>query len=156
LWTFADFYQLVVPPLRKALKESGETTILDLCSGAGGPVAPILQELKKENPSLQARLSDLFPNVAAYERIKQKEGIDFVPYSLDATNVKEKGFRTMFAAYHHFDDDLARKILQVLFCFPFFSLFSSSHTALPSPLSHRMQWTLNLPLESLKSRNVPC
>src|SRR3954447_6757547 len=39
--------------------------ILDLCSGAGGPLPLVVQELVKRDYDVRAKLTDLYPNVTA-------------------------------------------------------------------------------------------
>jgi len=96
-------YTAIVPMLRDAIVRSGATSVLDLCSGAGGPWRTIGAELP-----VPVLLSDKFPNRAAR--------IGTVPFHLspvDATSVPSNlpGFRTIFTAFHHFRPPEARAIL---------------------------------------------
>lgn len=110
-------YHPVVPLLAEALQTTGDTEILDLCSGGGGPL-PTLRRLLADDHGLdvEVKLSDFYPNAAAFERITaQGDGrVSFVPTSVDATAVPAAltGFRTMFTCMHHFQPDKAQAILR--------------------------------------------
>ena len=88
-------YAAVVPLLRDAILRSGATSVLDLCSGAGGPWKTIGAGIP-----VPVRLSDKFPNRA-------------VSLTVDATAVPPDlpGFRTIFTAFHHFRPPEARAII---------------------------------------------
>lgn len=110
-------YDPVAPLLGAAITAAGADSILDLCSGGGGPL-PRIRRLLAEQHGLDvpARLSDFYPNVPAFERIAAAEGgrVDHVRGSVDATRVPEElaGFRTMFTCLHHFRPEQARAILR--------------------------------------------
>jgi hypothetical protein len=110
-------YHPVVPLLAEALRATGARSILDLCSGGGGPV-PTLRRLLAEQHDLDvvARLSDYYPNVAAFERIAAQAGgrVTFERERVDAMDVPARldGFRTMFTCLHHFKPGQARTILR--------------------------------------------
>jgi hypothetical protein len=110
-------YDPIVPLLRAAIEESGADSILDLCSGGGGPLPRIRRLLAQEHGlDVPARLSDFYPNLPAFERIAAAEGgrVGFVRESVDATRVPAEltGFRTMFTCLHHFRPEQARAILR--------------------------------------------
>ena len=94
-------YQGVVPLLKAALERSGATSVLDLCSGAGGPWESLQGELR-----VPVLLSDRFPNPRA-------TSLPYHPEPVDATAVPAAlpGFRTLFASFHHFRPEQARAIL---------------------------------------------
>lgn len=110
-------YDPIAPVLRAGIEASGAEAILDLCSGGGGPLPRIRRVLANQHAlDLPARLSDFYPNLAAFERIAAAEDgrVDFVRESVDATRVPETlgGFRTMFTCLHHFRPEQARAILR--------------------------------------------
>ena len=109
-------YHPVVPLLAEALRATGETKILDLCSGGGGPVPTLRRLLASEHGlDVEVQLSDFYPNLAAFTRIAaQEERVSFVPESVDATHVPARlpGFRTMFTCLHHFKPAQAQAILR--------------------------------------------
>ncbi len=108
-----QMYSCILPQLLEATKD--EQQVIDLCSGAGGPWLGLVKALPKDS-SLRIRLTDLFPNRAAFRQaLKATQGvIGFEPESVDATDVPASltGFRTLFASFHHFEPAMARSILQ--------------------------------------------
>lgn len=110
-------YDPIAPVLRAAIEASGAESILDLCSGGGGPLPRIRRLLAQEHGlDASARLSDVYPNLPAFERIAAAEGgrVDFVREPVDATRVpaEQGGFRTMFTCLHHFRPEQAQAILR--------------------------------------------
>ncbi|PZR07470.1 MAG: hypothetical protein DI539_23665 [Flavobacterium psychrophilum] len=105
----------VVPIIEQALRKSNSTTIIDLGSGGGGALIGLNRDLKNRIPELKIVLTDYFPNIDAFERIKRTtDNIIYDARSVDARNVPEnlKGLRTLFLAFHHFKPDDAKLILQ--------------------------------------------
>ena len=102
--------------LALALRATGDDTILDLCSGGGGPALTIAALLREQlGLPLHVVLTDLYPNLPRLERA-QAEGGGQVTYQqcpVDATSVPEAlpGFRLMCNAFHHLPPDAARKCL---------------------------------------------
>jgi hypothetical protein len=110
-------YDAVVPILHRALIATGDRELLDLCSGGGGPVARMVRLLgERHDLRVRARLSDKYPNRAAFERAvaAAPESLDFVPEAVDAADVPPDlpGFRTLFTSFHHFPPETAQRILQ--------------------------------------------
>ena len=106
--------------LAKLLKETGETQIVDLCSGSGGPMPDVAKELKHNHgfDSLKLTLTDLYPNHKAAEIFNQeKEGVSYHEDAVDATDVSDelKGLRTMICSFHHMKKEAARGILESAF-----------------------------------------
>ena len=69
--TKLELHQPVVPLLTRALRESGTTTVVDLCAGGGGPVVALLEELKNAGVAVRFLLTDKFPNVPAFMQLQQ-------------------------------------------------------------------------------------
>lgn len=112
----SDPYSAIVERLRNALIRSGTNEILDLCSGGGGPWLGLQKALSEGlDEPVRVRLSDLHPNDDAFARAHEESDahIGFVAESVSVTDVPKDlaGFRTMFAALHHFRPDAARAIL---------------------------------------------
>lgn len=110
-------YHPVLPLLAKALQTTGDRSILDLCSGGGGPVPGLRRRLAKDHGvAVEVQLSDFYPNLGAFQRIvaSQESGLTFVPTPIDATQVPSElpGFRTMFSCLHHFQPAQAEAILR--------------------------------------------
>src|SRR5690606_9928647 len=67
-----QLHRLALEPLNRALETSGAKTIVDLCSGAGGPLVPILAEWAAEGRKVPALLTDLYPHV---EMVDTSDGL---------------------------------------------------------------------------------
>ena len=108
-------YQAFSTKLKEAMASLGQTELLDLCSGGGGPMRTILRLLREQGLDARARLSDLFPNVEAYRHLeKVTDGaIQGIESPVDATNVPVdlRGFRLMANGFHHFPPEMAEKVL---------------------------------------------
>ena len=113
-----------------ALAASGETSIVDLCSGSGGPIPSVVARLRASGrcPDLQATLTDLYPHTDDWRRLVSDAGgrearaptpgasrppITFHPTSVDATGVPAAlgGVRTCMAAFHHLTPALGERVL---------------------------------------------
>lgn len=103
--------------LAKALKESGKSRIIDMCSGGGGTMPATVEKLRKEHgfTDLKVTLSDLYPNTLAAKKINGNGDPNFTYLTdpVDATNVaaKDEGLRTMVCSMHHMTPDMAKSIL---------------------------------------------
>ena len=101
-----------------ALKHTDNNTIIDLCSGSGGPMPDVLQILKQKNEFQKSKLfmTDQFPNYEFANKINKEKNaaIEYLTEPIDAADVNEKmkGLRTMVASLHHMKPDVARKILR--------------------------------------------
>ena len=106
----------VVPLLEQAMKDSNQTRIVDLCSGAGGPIVDLIEDLTTAGLSLEFTLTDRFPNVNAMSHLAAlyPAQIRFRSDPVDATLVPTdlRGLRTIFNAFHHFTPAVARAVLQ--------------------------------------------
>jgi hypothetical protein len=107
---------VAAPLVKQLLDHTGEKRIVDVCSGAGGPLSALIPALDKLGANdVHFTLTDKYPNHAALERVANASHgrIDFVHESVDATDVPEilRGVRTQFASFHHFAPDAARAIL---------------------------------------------
>jgi hypothetical protein len=84
--------------LRQAVRRTGATRVVDLCSGAGGPWSRLGGEV-----GVPVVLTDLFPHRGA--------SLYHVPVDARAVPPGLKGFRTLFTSFHHFRPAEARAIL---------------------------------------------
>jgi hypothetical protein len=116
----ATSYRFLPPLMRRwaerisTVLHPGEAAeILDLCSGVGGPVPAIVEELEKHGYRVRVTLTDLYPN----PKILSHPDIAWLAEPVDATRVPPRlmGVRTMFSAFHHFRTDAAKAILKDAF-----------------------------------------
>lgn len=114
LFDHLNMYAPVAPLLARNMKDRGDETLLDLCSGSGGPLGRLCRS--QELQHIRILLSDKFPNIAAYKELQKTSGdrINYVPYPVDAMHVpvKIQGFRSIFSGFHHFDEASAKNVLK--------------------------------------------
>jgi hypothetical protein len=113
-----------IAPLLQSVIDSTEhpasapQSIVDMCSGGGGPWLDLSPKLHSRGGSagLQILLTDKYPNLKAFESVSasSENRITFYPDPVDAMNVPRalKGLRTMFTSFHHFSPADARAVLQ--------------------------------------------
>jgi hypothetical protein len=105
----------VVPRLTAALSRCGVSdgrrpTVVDLCSGSGGPITAVVK-----NVDVCVRLTDLFPNMRAFESAAATfpSRIEYVASPVDATQCKESAdLRTLHGSFHHFRPQVAEAMLR--------------------------------------------
>ncbi len=108
-------HDVILPVIGEVLNRTNVDQIVDLCSGAGGPILPIQQRFAQSGRPIRVFLTDKFPNQPAFRRCEKLTG-GFVRGYLEpvpAQNVPAglSGLRTLFNAFHHFPPDRAREIL---------------------------------------------
>ena len=97
--------------------KTNQKQILDLCSGGAGPLKQLLPELINTfGKEVTIKLTDKYPNIPAFKNAAEQSSghLIYSPDSIDAKNIsnKEKGIRTFFSSFHHFNPEQARAILQ--------------------------------------------
>jgi hypothetical protein len=116
LWMRIGAYKAIAPVLADVLHESGASRVVDLCSGSGGPLMEIQQELDASGQIFQAIVTDKFPNVERMTELENqtKRRICARLTSVDATAVPSDltGLRTLFNSFHHFRPVQAEQILR--------------------------------------------
>jgi hypothetical protein len=117
-------YAPIAPLLQGVLDSAGSCSVVDMCSGGGGPWLELSRNLQSRKlqggaPGLQIShiwLTDKYPNLRALENAgaASENRITYYPHPVDAMKVPSelKGFRTMFTSFHHFSPEEARAILQ--------------------------------------------
>jgi len=114
-------YSPIAPLLQRALDSTRSGSIVDLCSGGGGPWLELSRKLQSRKlegdpTALQIWLTDKYPNLRAFEKVRavSENHIAFYAGPVDAMKVPRelKGLRTMFTSFHHFSPEGARDILQ--------------------------------------------
>lgn len=100
-------YAPVVSVLAPALRSRRITSIVDVCSGGGGPWPDLRQALVEAGApqELQVVLTDLYPNLEAGEKNKRKDVLvsgDTRPVDIVKHRIPLPGLRTSFSSFHHF------------------------------------------------------
>lgn len=112
-----DLYKGFAHRLSQAVSRSGERQIIDLCSGAGGPMKSLLKHIPEfNNGGIQVHLTDYYPNIPALAALAHTVPTCFT-YSENAVSALDvpsslRGFRTLFSSFHHFNERDATRILQ--------------------------------------------
>ncbi|MCP5098221.1 MAG: hypothetical protein GY943_21950 [Chloroflexi bacterium] len=111
-----DIYKPIIHNLKKGLKQSNTQRIIDIGSGSGGGIVNIYNHLQAEFAELEITLTDLYPNLSAFQAIAaQTNGkINYWELPVDATDVPAdlNGFRLQLLSFHHFKPEMAQRILQ--------------------------------------------
>ncbi len=109
-------YAPIAPRLQRLLDSTGGRSIVDMCSGGGGPWLDLSRTLHGDALGLQIWLTDKYPNLGALRNVTaaSENYVTFYSGSVDATRVPSalKGLRTMFTSFHHFPPEKARAVLQ--------------------------------------------
>jgi hypothetical protein len=114
-------YGPAAPRLQRVIDATGSGSIVDLCSGGGGPWMNLSRKLQfqrrtGDSSGLQIWLTDKYPNLSAMRIVggASENHINLYRGSVDATRVPREltGLRTMFTSFHHFSPEEARAILQ--------------------------------------------
>lgn len=109
-----------VAKLAPILRASGEDTLVDLCSGGGGPAVVVARGLRRVTGSdLRLVLTDLYPNEARLALARDRAAAEGIPTTVVATPVDATavpaslpGFRLLFNAFHHLRPELAERCLR--------------------------------------------
>ena len=109
-------YVPIVDLLKPIIEKHEDFTIVDLCSGAGIPIATVINSFNDFiDNKIQVILTDKYPNISAFTHLSKKSNgrIKYIDKSVDATNVSEnlQGFRTFFSSFHHFNEKSALAII---------------------------------------------
>jgi hypothetical protein len=107
-------YASIAPLLQSAIDSTRSRSVVDMCSGGGGPWFDFSRKLQADPPGLHIWLTDKYPNLGALQKAASGNQITFYPGSVEAMKVPGEltGFRTMFTSFHHFAPEEARAILQ--------------------------------------------
>ncbi|NLX57271.1 MAG: hypothetical protein GXY58_19350 [Planctomycetaceae bacterium] len=101
--------------LADAMRSTGTSRLVDLCSGEGGPWFNLVRHLEQEvGEPVTVVLTDKFPSREATARAASVRGLEYWGESVDARRVPEQlqGVRTLFNGFHHFRPADAQAILQ--------------------------------------------
>jgi hypothetical protein len=116
-FNITNYYNPAVQIIEDCLHHIGVNTIIDLCSGGGGPITQLQQQLfEVYGRKTDVALTDLYPNrdSCAMHRRETNGNMQCVDEPVDATNVPLhlKGLRTMFSSIHHFEFDKLDEVLK--------------------------------------------
>jgi len=116
LLTALNFYKPVSPLILEVLSKTNSTTLIDMCSGGGGAIEQVYNDLREQSNDIIVVVTDKFPNLEAYRFLERKSSgrILYSEKSVDASDVPSelKGVRTIFSGFHHFDPDFAKSVLK--------------------------------------------
>ena len=103
--------------LNRVIEKTGQSEILDLYSGAGGPIIESVKLLKEKHgrKNIKLTLSDLYPNkkVATELNSNEDKSVSYYENSLNAEHVEGKltGIRLMVCSLHHMKPETVINIL---------------------------------------------
>jgi len=103
----------VAPLVRRLLAASEARQVVDLCAGAGGPMAALAPDLAAEGVAVV--FTDLYPNqpaLTALARTHQGVTVFGAPVDARAVPASLRGVRTVCTAFHHFAPADAEAILR--------------------------------------------
>jgi hypothetical protein len=106
--------RLFIPKIIEAIDTSKNSQIIDLGSGAGGPMPSIQSDLKVGGRDVRLTLTDLYPNADAIKEFNGNDAINYLSQPVDATNVNSdlSGLRTMIGSFHHLRENTAKSVLK--------------------------------------------
>lgn len=92
--------------IARVLERRGGDWIVDIGSGAGGPVPAVMAELGRKGHRPRVTLTDLHPAPSL-------SGLEYWPGPVNAVRVPRElsGTRTLFLTFHHFRPEAARAVL---------------------------------------------
>jgi len=114
---YTSLYEPVAPLIYDMLRQTGQSSVIDLCSGAGGSIEETFKAVNKlSGRKVQFLLTDKFPNTEAYAHISKATANDVqgMDEPVDAMNVPAAidGVRVMFSAVHHFRPGGVKAVLK--------------------------------------------
>lgn len=117
LYKLLNIYEPAYEKIEETLKKANVNSIVDCCSGSGGPLKSLREYLDSKNlTSTLITLTDKYPNAKLFAELESlyPERIKGYRNSVDATKIPPdlKGMRTFFSSFHHFSPDKAKQILQ--------------------------------------------
>lgn len=117
-YRMTPFPRLWAERLMYLLPEFGDRGIVDLGSGAAGPVPLVLVELNKSGLAPHVTLTDLHPHPSCLNsETPMRALLTYWPDPVDAAHVPDSlsGILTLFAVFHHFSPAQAHSILKNAF-----------------------------------------
>lgn len=110
-----NMFRHAVPMLAEAMERVSAKRVVDLCAGGGGPWQRLSSQLRTQVDGVEVVLTDAFPSASARVRVASLDAsVAYESEAVDARRVPRRlrGMRTLFNAFHQFEPDDARQILQ--------------------------------------------
>jgi hypothetical protein len=108
-------YAPVAPLIQSLVDATATPSIVDVCSGGGGPWLELSRSIQTDGGALRISLTDKYPNLRALECLSgaSRGRIKFRCDSVDAMKVPADlaGIRTIFSSFHHFPPHEAATVL---------------------------------------------
>lgn len=84
-----EVYAPIAPLLQRVLDSTGSRSIVDICSGGGGPWLSLSRRLQGDGQTFHICLTDKYPNLRAFQNVRatSENYISFYPDSVDAMRV---------------------------------------------------------------------
>ena len=90
LWEYSQAATVIAPLLARTLSSSETFRIVDLCSGAGGPIVPVQRQLALLGLSVPAVITDKYPAPALADQLSESSGnLTVMPQPVDARELPE-------------------------------------------------------------------
>lgn len=109
------FYRQAAEQLIDVVRQTGEHSLVDLCSGGGGGTMQVFGYVRDRLPDLSLVLTDRFPNRTAKIRAEAKGAgrVRYLDAPVDAMQPASlpAGVVTMSGALHHFDPASVQSLL---------------------------------------------
>lgn len=117
IYKLFQIYEPAYQKISEILDKTHVNTIIDCCSGSGGPIRQLRDYLDKlGKTSVTINLTDKYPNTQVFNHMEESYPKRIIGHmsSIDASQFPSslKGMRTFFSSFHHFTPDTALKILQ--------------------------------------------
>lgn len=112
----APLHEVMADRLAAVLERAGTAHLVDLCSGAGGPLPAVLPLLEARlGRAVTATLTDRYPHHDLAEvHVGDPERLGVEPRPVDARSIPPEldGVRTVFNAIHHFRPSEVAQVLR--------------------------------------------
>ena len=108
-------YVHFVETIKEAMIVSKTHELVDLCSGAGGPLPMISRMLEETNYPVSVTLTDLHPSSRHFDQLTEMyHNFTAVKQPVDARQIPSQlqGMRILCESFHHFRPSDAQRILQ--------------------------------------------
>jgi hypothetical protein len=104
--------------IAEGARRLGVKQVVELGAGAAGPSVVLARAIRAVHPGLRYILTDLHPNLDAWEMRRRKEcSLEWESEPVDATSARASGdtYRVLCNCFHHFEPDRARSVLRSAF-----------------------------------------